>query len=146
MLHLTGPGQLSDGPEGDTLAPMERADVEQWVEAYERAWASNDPDEIGALFTDDARYFTAPDREPWTGRDTIVREWLDRKDEPGDYTFRSEVLGIDGDLAFVRGWTSYVKEGLDYSNLWVIRLAGDGRASEFIEWWMEHKPADSKDG
>ena len=53
---------------------MERAEVEQWVKAYERAWASNDPEEIGALFTDDARYYTAPHREPWTGRDTIVRE------------------------------------------------------------------------
>jgi meiotically up-regulated gene 157 (Mug157) protein len=27
------------------------------------------------------------------------KELVDRKDEPGDYTFRSEVLGIDGDLA-----------------------------------------------
>jgi uncharacterized protein (TIGR02246 family) len=118
---------------------VERADVERWVQAYERAWASNDPQEIGALFTDDARYYTAPHREPWTGRDTIVRGWLGRKDEPGEYTFRFEVLGIDGDLAFVRGWTTYAKEGQDYSNLWVIRLAGDGRASEFIEWWMEQK-------
>jgi ketosteroid isomerase-like protein len=122
---------------------MERADVERWVEAYERAWASNDPEEIGALFTDDARYYTAPFREPRTGRDGIVREWLERKDEPGDYTFRSEVLGIDGDVAFVRGWTSYPKDGEDYSNLWVIRLATDGRASEFIEWWMEHRPEGS---
>jgi uncharacterized protein (TIGR02246 family) len=118
---------------------VERADVERWVQAYEGAWASNDPEEIGALFTDDARYYTAPEREPWTGRDTIVREWLGRKDEPGEYTFRSEVLGIDGDLAFVRGWTTYTKEGQDYSNLWVIRLADDGRASEFIEWWMEQE-------
>jgi uncharacterized protein (TIGR02246 family) len=117
---------------------MDRSDVERWVEAYERAWASNDPEDIGALFTEDARYWTAPFREPWSGREQIVRGWIDRKDEPGDYAFRSEVEGIDGDVAFVRGWTNYLSEGVDYSNLWVIRLTKDGRASEFTEWWMEH--------
>jgi uncharacterized protein (TIGR02246 family) len=43
-----------------------------WIARYERAWASNDPDEIGALFSDDASYFTAPFREPWRGRQQIV--------------------------------------------------------------------------
>lgn len=118
---------------------MERGDVERWVEGYLRAWSSNEPQGIGALFTDDARYYTAPFREPWAGRRAIVDGWIDRKDEPGEYEFRYEVLGVDGDLAFVRGWTSYPREGEDYSNLWVIRLAGDGLCSEFIEWWMEHQ-------
>jgi hypothetical protein len=48
------------------------------------------------------------------------------------------VLAVAGDLGFVRGWTTYTEES-DYSNLWVIRLAADGRCSEFVEWWMEVK-------
>jgi uncharacterized protein (TIGR02246 family) len=120
---------------------VDRSEVERWVEGYVRAWTTNDPDGIGRLFADDARYFTAPFREPWVGRDAIVAEWIDRKDEPGAWEFRSEVLGVDGDVAFVRGWTHYAATAdepeTDYSNLWVIRMGPDGRASEFIEWWME---------
>ncbi len=115
---------------------MDRADVEDWVRRYIDAWDSNDPEEIGALFTDGARYYTAPHRQPWSGREDIVEGWLDRKDEQGDWRFSWEVLGVDGDLGFVKGVTSYSKLP-DYSNMWVIRLEEDGRSSEFVEYWME---------
>jgi ketosteroid isomerase-like protein len=115
--------------------------VEDWLQGYLRAWASNDPEDIGSLFSEDGKYFTAPFREPWSGREAIVREWIDRKDEPGQYHFRYEVLAECDGMAFVRGWTSYPRDGEDYSNLWVIRLAEDGQASEFTEWWMEEKPS-----
>ncbi|MGH2710766.1 MAG: YybH family protein [Actinomycetota bacterium] len=114
---------------------MDRAEIEDWVRRYIDAWESNDPEAIGKLFTDDARYYTAPYRPPWSGRQGIVDGWLDRKDEPGEWRFSFEVLGIDGDLGFVKGVTTY--DDGDYSNLWVIHLADDGLASEFTEWWME---------
>jgi hypothetical protein len=120
---------------------MDRGDVDKWVDRYVRAWESNEHEDIGQLFTEDARYYTAPYREPWVGRDGIVAEWIDRKDEPGVWEFRHGVLGIDGSVAFVRGWTHYAatadEQETEYSNLWVIRLEPDGRCSEFIEWWME---------
>ena len=114
----------------------DRAEIEDWVRRYVDAWDSNDPGEIGALFSDDARYYTAPHRQPWTGRDAIVAGWLDRKDEQGEWHFSFDVLGVDGDLGFVKGVTSYTSLP-DYSNLWVIRLDPGGRASEFTEYWME---------
>ena len=45
---------------------------------------------------------------------------------------------MDGDLGFVRGWTAYAQHDppREYGNLWVIRLAEDGRAREFTEWWV----------
>jgi hypothetical protein len=45
---------------------------------------------------------------------------------------------MDGDLGFVRGWTTYTQETppKQYGNLWVVRLADDGRASEYTEWWV----------
>ena len=57
--------------------------LEAWVDGYVRAWNSNDPAAIGALFSEDAAYYTEPYRAPWRGREEIVRQWLDRKDEPG---------------------------------------------------------------
>jgi ketosteroid isomerase-like protein len=121
---------------------MNPGDVDSWVDRYVSAWRTNDSEAIGSLFTEGARYYTAPYRQPWTGRDGIVAAWLDRKDEPGQWEFRHQVLGIDGDVGFVRGWTRYAATAeeaeTEYSNLWVIRLDADGRCSEFTEWWMEH--------
>ncbi|HMC36888.1 MAG TPA: nuclear transport factor 2 family protein, partial [Actinomycetota bacterium] len=100
---------------------MDRADVSRWVDRYVKAWSSNDPKDIRALFTEDAAYFTAPDREPWRGADGIVKGWIDRKDEPGQWEFRYDVLAVTGDVAFVQGVTRYLDPPKDYSNLWVIR-------------------------
>jgi uncharacterized protein (TIGR02246 family) len=115
-------------------------DVRRWVDGYVEVWHTNDPEGIGALFTDDARYSTAPFREPWAGREAIVAGWLDRKDQDGDWTFEYDVVAIDGDLAVVRGETKYPTwDPPAYSNLWLIRLDGDGRATEFVEYWMAHQ-------
>ena len=96
--------------------------VAAWVERYVPPGRANDPAAIGDLFAENARYCQRPDDEPWRGRDGIVAGWLESKDEPGTWTFRSEVLAVAGDLAFVRGWTHYVEPPTDYSNLWVIRF------------------------
>jgi ketosteroid isomerase-like protein len=109
-----------------------------WMAAYERAWASNDPDEIAALFTPDALYFTAPFREPWQGRQEIVDGWLDRKDEPGGWTFEWQPLVETSELTIVTGTTTYSGAEGTFSNLWVLRLDEDGRCREFTEWWMLH--------
>lgn len=118
---------------------MDQRDGESWVNSYVRAWNTNDPQDIARLFTEDAKYYTAPHREPWSGRDAIIAGWLDRKDEPGTYEFRHEVLAVAGNLGFVRGWTTYKNPPKNYSNLWVIRFAPDGRCAEFTEWWMENE-------
>ncbi|MGQ0571881.1 MAG: nuclear transport factor 2 family protein [Armatimonadota bacterium] len=112
--------------------------MESWVLGYVRAWNTNDPQAIVRLFTEDAVYYTAPHRQPWSGREAIVSGWLDRKDEPGTFEFRFEVLAATNDLGVVRGWTNYMDPPTTYSNLWVIRLGPDGRCAEFTEWWMEY--------
>jgi hypothetical protein len=117
--------------------------VRVWIDGYVKAWNSNLSEDIGALFSDDARYYTAPHRPPWQGRDAIIAGWLDRKDEPGDARFSWKPLVVTDDLAVVQGETAYRDPPETYSNLWVIRLDPDGRCSEFTEWWMlqEQTPA-----
>ena len=119
---------------------MTRQDIAAWVDRYVHAWETNDPADISGLFTPDADYFTAPFRPPWHGQEAIVAGWLDLNDQPGTWTFRYEVLGVDGDLGFVRGWTRYLEDNSEFSNLWVIRLDNAGLCSSFTEWWMENKP------
>jgi ketosteroid isomerase-like protein len=130
----------------------ERIDEEQargvraWVDAYVRAWNSNDPTEIGALFAEDAAYYTEPYSPPWRGRAEIVRRWLDRKDEPGDAEFQWQPLAVEPWGAIVQGETVYRDPPYAFSNLWVIRLDGDGRCTEFTEWWMQHPDVGSPGG
>jgi ketosteroid isomerase-like protein len=128
---------LSDGIDDEYNQTMTKT-VETWVGNYRAAWESNDPDQIRSLFTDDAVYERVPhDPKAWRGVDAIVAGWLSIKDEPGSTTFEWELLGVAGDRAFVQGASVYSK--VTYDNLWVLRLAPDGRVSEFTEWYMARK-------
>jgi nuclear transport factor 2 (NTF2) superfamily protein len=111
--------------------------AENWVTLYRRAWDSNEPDDVRAAFTDDAIYRTEPwVDDPWVGIESIIENWIDSKDEPGDFTFEHDVIGTSGDRIFVQGVTDYrPSEGKLYYNLWVVELAADGRARDFTEWY-----------
>jgi ketosteroid isomerase-like protein len=108
----------------------------RWMQGYLEAWSSNDPNEIRALFTEDAQYFTEPYADPWRGRDGIVEGWLESADEPGSFTFDWTPVSITAEVSVVQGTTRYT-DGPTYSNLWVIRFTDDGLAREFTEWWMD---------
>jgi hypothetical protein len=116
--------------------PTSDAAVREWMQGYLRAWTSNDPADITALFTEDATYRTDPWSTPAAGHPAIVALWLEHRDEPGTWGFEWQPVAIADDLAIVQGETRY-DEGTVYSNLWLIRLAPDGRATEFTEWWMD---------
>jgi ketosteroid isomerase-like protein len=114
---------------------VDRNVVHRWVEGYLKAWDSNDPADVRALFTPGAEYRFHPADEPTVGHDAIVAAWLDAADAAGDHAFDWRVVALDGDLAVVQGHTAYT-DGRVYENLWLIRFAADGTASEYTEWYM----------
>jgi uncharacterized protein (TIGR02246 family) len=116
------------------------------MEQYVVAWNSNDPEEIGALFTDDALYYTEPFAAPWRGRTEIIEQWLARKDEPGQATFEWEPLVVTPEVAVVTGTATFKEPPTVYSNLWVMRPDASGRCREFTEWWMQHAAEQGSSG
>ena len=118
----------------------DRGAVEKWVGRYVRAWSSNDPDEIGGLFTEEAEYYTAPWREPVAGPPGDRRRLARPEGRIRDVVVRVGGPGDRREPGVVRGWTTYTTEGDPdpgpFSNLWVIDLTPEGRASRFVEWWM----------
>ncbi|MGB4777361.1 nuclear transport factor 2 family protein [Microbacterium sp.] len=115
------------------------AAADAWVARYIHAWQTNDPGDIRSLFTPDAEYRDGPSTKPWVGHDAILAGWLGQKDDPGSWSFEYEITAIDGDVAIVRGWTSYpaaTEKSRRYDNLMVIRLTSDGRARSFTDWWV----------
>ncbi|MEV0384330.1 nuclear transport factor 2 family protein [Nonomuraea sp. NPDC050643] len=107
-----------------------------WIDGYVRAWNTNDPDDIAALFTEGAVYYTEPYSSPWQGLDEIVSQWLGRADKPGEAQFEWHPVSVTEDVSVIQGVTTYPDK--TYSNLWVIRFVPDGRCREFTEWWMRH--------
>ena len=123
------------------MSTADRAAVESWVAAYRQAWASDDPADIAALFTDDATYSPSPFSESWRGRDAIVAEWIQRGDSGSPWAFEHEILAADGPVGVIQGLTTYGATDKNpetvYGNIWIVTLAPDGRASSFAEWWMQ---------
>lgn len=115
---------------------MKRRDLDalkNWVAAYRKAWESNDPDDIRALFTEDGVYHATPTHSGWKGHDEIVKNWLEHQDPPGTTTFEWEQVSFDGETGVVTAVSGYPdgpKKGT-YDNVWIVELAPDGRARTF---------------
>jgi len=116
--------------------------IEEWLALYRRAWSTDDRDDVARLFTDDVRYYTAPHHDPLRGLDAILDFWLGEQESGIPWTFEHQVVAREGDLYVVRAVTRYPEGTKDatgreeFSNLWLVTLEADGRASEFIEYFM----------
>jgi uncharacterized protein (TIGR02246 family) len=120
----------------DTTVTMTTTDeVAAWVDAYNRAWISNEADDIAAIFTDDAVYeFRPNDPEPWRGRDEIVQGWVGEPDAPETWTLETQILGVlADDTAIVQAVVEYLDDRPVYDDLWLIELE-NGKARRFTEW------------
>jgi hypothetical protein len=116
---------------------MTRAKLEAWVQGYLKAWKTNDPEDIRAIFTDDVRYYTQAFRKPWVGIKKIVEGWTGRVDEQGDWKFDYKWIAVEGNVGVLEGLTTYTSQETAYNNIWIVTLAEDGRCSEFREQWVQ---------
>ena len=76
---------------------MHRDGFERWLDAYFAAWVSNEPDDVAALFVEDATYATGPFAGTWVGREEIVRRWTSAAQEDVEHAY--EILTVEGDTA-----------------------------------------------
>jgi hypothetical protein len=112
--------------------------LRRWLDAYVDAWRTYDPATIGALFAEDAIYAYHPydeGEEVVRGREAIVANWLEERDEPGTWEASYRPLVVEGQRAVAEGTTSYTN-GDFFWNLWTLRFDEDNRCAEFVEWYM----------
>lgn len=115
-------------------AMVNRAGVERWVEAYERAWRAAGTDLLNRLFSEDATYRISPYEEPVIGLDAIAARWERERVGPDEeFSMTREVVAVDRDTAVARIEVAYAT-GAEYRDLWIISFAADGRCREFEEW------------
>ncbi|HEY1356710.1 MAG TPA: nuclear transport factor 2 family protein [Thermoleophilaceae bacterium] len=107
--------------------------IEDWIERYERAWRTAGTEPLRALFTEEAVYRMSPYEEPFVGLERIAEMWDAEREGPDEaFDMTSEVVAVDGDTAVARVEIHYGAR--EYRDLWVIKFAEDGRATEFEEW------------
>ena len=112
------------------------ATLAHWLERYVAAWKSNEAEQIGSLFTDDATYSMGPFEQPCRGLEAIATLW-EREREGADEVFRmeSELIAVEGEVGVARVEVTYGDPARRrYRDLWIIRLAPDGRCTAFEEW------------
>lgn len=122
---------------------MDSATVADWLERYVAAWKSYDPQEIGALFADDAIYRFQPwdgDGEAVRGRAAIVANWLETPDEPDSWEAAYEPWAVDGDRSVALGTSRYLATDdapeAEFHNVFLLRFDDDGRCVEFTDVYM----------
>ena len=132
----------------DVATRITHETVQDWLDAYARAWETYDPEQIAALFSEGAEYRWHPADEPTVGRDEIVRAWVapegneSSRDEPGTYLGEYRPYAVDGNRAVAIGtstyWTDASRSTLarHYYNNWLLEFDDDGRCSSFTEYYM----------
>lgn len=112
---------------------MDRSTVITWLRGYETAWREGDLDEVGQLFTPDVRYRPSPYEPDLTGHSALQAFW---REEPGTtFMMHATTLAVEDRTAVVRVVVQYLQpREQEYTDLWVVRFADDGRAQDFEEW------------
>jgi len=121
---------------------VDRQAFQGWLDRYVEAWKSYDENAIGDLFSEDVEYRYHPQDEPVRGRAAVVKDWTENKDDEGQYDAKYEVAAIDGDTFVATGWSRYFEDGKlhdEYHNVYFIKFDGDGRATEFTEYWIQNR-------
>ncbi|MEO6351384.1 MAG: nuclear transport factor 2 family protein [Candidatus Limnocylindrales bacterium] len=121
---------------------MDRQAFQGWLDRYVDAWKTYEPQGIADLWSDNAEYRYHPLDEPVRGRDAIVANWLESKDDPGTYDAKYEVVAVDGDMHVAKGWSRYFENGQmsdEFWNVYLCRFDADGRCTEFTEYWIQNR-------
>jgi ketosteroid isomerase-like protein len=115
---------------------MDRTQLSEWLDGYERAWRTAGTEALAGLFAEDATYSTAPYENPHRGLAAIGEMWeAERLGPDEDFEMSSEVVAVEGDTGVARIEVHYrAPKDVDYRDLWIIRLNEAGLCFHFEEW------------
>ena len=122
--------------------------VQEWIDAYGRAWEERDADAAAAIFTPDALYRDHPMQPPHTGQDGVHSYWSNVTSTQDQVKVRwgVPVAAADGSRAAVEWWVTMLNGGAEVTltGILYLRFAADGRCEELREAWFfeggHHEP------
>jgi hypothetical protein len=113
--------------------------VEEWVDAYGRAWRERDADSAAGLFTEHAEYRVSPFREPVVGSKAIHAYWEDVTSTQEEVDVRMGTPFATGDVVAAEWWATMVEDGEETTipGCLLLRFAADGRCAALREYWFQ---------
>lgn len=111
--------------------------IEEWLEAYRRAWEQADYEAAAELFTEDAQYRSYIYEEPHVGRDGVRAYWQEVTSTQGDVTVRMGRPFVDGDRVAAEWWTTMESDGepVTLSGCLLLDLDASGLCRRLREYW-----------
>ncbi|HEY6629449.1 MAG TPA: nuclear transport factor 2 family protein, partial [Acidimicrobiia bacterium] len=88
-------------------------ELENWLEAYRRAWEDKDSNAAAALFTDDATYRSNIFEDPYQGREGVFTYWSDVTSTQDGVSVRMGRPFVDGNRVAAEFWTVMTNEGTE---------------------------------
>jgi len=121
---------------------VENDQLTKWLDAYKRAWETQDADAFVPLFTPDCEYRDTPFVEPVPGEE-FHAFWKALARLQRDNHIEFEVLGRATDNRAIVNWratstrtnTGERREG---NGIFLLTFASDGRCSDVREWQHWH--------
>jgi ketosteroid isomerase-like protein len=118
---------------------MTTAELEDWLQAYKRAWVSRNPGAAAKLFSDDAAYFETPFAPPARGKAGIMEYWSAATRNQSDITFSWEIISLAESVGIVR-WQGAFKRTLkktrvELDGVLVLEFDEAGLCNTLREWW-----------
>jgi hypothetical protein len=115
---------------------VEREQLDQWIDLYERAWRSEGTSLLAELFSSTASYKTAPYEKPFEGLPAIAEMWESERESP------DEVFEMTHGIVAVEGLTGVAEVEVfygdpvaqEYKDIWIIHFDDEGRCDSFEEW------------
>jgi uncharacterized protein (TIGR02246 family) len=119
---------------------VDAAAVNEWLDAYGRAWEERDPGAAAALFSEDATYRETPFDEAMRGHDAIRAYWgAEVEPRQEDVRFQHELLAVAGDLVLAWWHASFTRlparTPAELDGVFALRFDARGRCRELREWW-----------
>jgi hypothetical protein len=127
---------------GDLMA-MGKESLDQWLDAYGRAWITRNPDAAASLYAEDATYQVTPFDEPLCGRAAIHEYWKGIARTQERIKFDFEILAVTSEYGIARWWASFiiVPQGLEtkLDGIFLISFDSSGLCRSLREWWQKRQ-------
>src|SRR5262245_56876575 len=122
--------------------------VQEWADAYARAWRDRDADAAAMLFTADCSYRDHPLPDGHRGLDGVRSSWANvtSTQDRVDVRMGRPVESSNGRRAAIEFWVRMLNGGAEVTLIGILflRFAEDGRCEDLRETWLfesgDHAP------
>jgi len=116
---------------------MTEGQFTKWLEAFGKAWQTNEPDDIGALVPDTFLWHAGPYVEIFRDRATLVDHWVSTVNTHSNVKPEYQILACESGRGICRYWVSYLLHKtaqVECDFILLVSLDESGRCTEFHEW------------